>query len=505
MFALDGFAQQIRERPDATALIDRGETVTYGELDALVALVAGHLSTFDVSRGSLVCTCFEPSRFEIAIMIALMKIGAAYVPIASGSPLTRVKQVYEQSGATLVLTDDSRLIESCPRAVSLMQLIEADVVPTSQSLRPWQAKDIAYVIFTSGSTGRPKGVPITHRNLAALLKAVFSQLILGTADRVPLLHSTSFDFSVWEIWSVLSVGGALIIPSRPERHGQTFTRMLIDQGVTVLNQTPAEFAMNQASMLAKIDELSALRTIIFGGDKLHSQILVDWVSLCPLKRCRIVNMYGITETTVHASYHEVIAADLDRSSIPIGQFLPGFEFRIRSGQGQADKTVLRGPLELAGCQVTSGYLNDEHKTEAAFYHSGYKRYYRTGDIVELTEDGALIVVGRSDNQISLNGYRIEPEEIESVLAQATSRSELLVYKATIRNTDILVCLVSGDEQLNSKSVIATLSDYANEHLPAFMRPMKYLSVSALDKNENAKIDRKKNRAFIEELQAGGIL
>ncbi|ROO25654.1 hypothetical protein SAJA_12575 [Salinisphaera japonica YTM-1] len=437
-------------------------------------------------------------------MIALMKIGAAYVPIAPGSPLTRVQQVYEQSGSTLVLTDDSRLIESCPRAASLMQLIEADVVRTSQSLRAWQANDIAYVIFTSGSTGRPKGVPITHQNLAALLKAVFSQLTLGNDDRVPLLHSTSFDFSVWEIWSVLAVGGALIIPNRHELHGQAFTRMLVDQGVTVLNQTPAEFAMNQASMTAEIDKLSALRTIIFGGDKLHSRILVDWVSRCPLERCRIVNMYGITETTVHASYHEVIADDLDRSSIPIGQFLPGFEFRIRSGHGQADKTLLRGPLELAGCQVTSGYLNDKQKTEAAFYHSGHKRYYRTGDIVELTEDGALIVVGRSDNQISLNGFRIEPEEIESVLTQATSSSELLVYKATIRNTDILVCLVSTDEQLDSKSVIATLSDHANKHLPAFMRPMKYLSVSALDKNENAKIDRKKNQAFIEELQAGGM-
>ena len=270
----------------------------------------------------------------------------------------------------------------------------------------------AYVIYTSGTTGRPKGTPIGHRHVLALFGATAPLFGFTPADRWLLFHSVTFDFSVWEMWGALLHGGCLVVPDQGcVRYPDECADLIRREGITVLNQTPTAFGVLSGA-LASAPGRHALRYLIFGGERLQPSSLVPWASVHGLDAPVIVNMYGITETTVHATFHRVTERDLADGSSVIGRPLPGFRARIA---GERDEPSAAGELLLAGPQVSGGYLNHPRLTAARFVPIGDDVFYRTGDVVTERGDGELCYLGRRDDQVKVRGHRIELGEVEAAL------------------------------------------------------------------------------------------
>jgi amino acid adenylation domain-containing protein len=358
---------------------------------------------------------------------------------------------------------------------------------------PPAPEDVAYVIYTSGTTGRPKGVPVTHAAVTALLSATADLFAFSPADRWLLFHSLAFDFAVWELWGALTTGGRLVVlPQGAARAPEDTLRVVTERRITVLNQTPTAFGALAATALRADAEFPDLRYVVFGGEKLTPALIRPWAARHGLDRPRLVNMYGITETTVHATYHEITAADLAGEASCIGRPLPGFRVRVMREDGLEAAPGERGELWLSGPQVTAGYLNrpdlDAERFVEATGPDGTLRYYRSGDLVGTGPDGTLLYHGRADLQVKLRGHRIELSEIEAVVRSHPLVADAVVWVHTFRDDDErLVCAFTpaGD----APDGMAVLRDHAARELPPYMRPSRYLHVPDLPRTVNGKIDR----------------
>jgi amino acid adenylation domain-containing protein len=352
------------------------------------------------------------------------------------------------------------------------------------------------VIYTSGSTGQPKGVLIEHRQVVRLLHAT-DELFddFGAGDTWALLHSYAFDFSVWEMWGALAKGGRLVVvPADAVRDHDALLEILRTERVTVLNQTPAAFRGLRATLAATGRSLRGLdlRTIIFGGDALHVRELADWFAEHGDATPALVNMYGITETTVHVTFKRITPDDLHRGvSSPIGRPLPDLRGYVLDEHRQPVPLGVPGELFVAGAGLARGYLNRPELTEQRFppdpYHHG--RMYRTGDLVRWLPGGELEYLGRVDQQVKVRGYRIELGEIEAALL----RSDAVRAAAVLARED-----GSGDRQLvayvvaadGSQPTPSELREHLGTTLPQYMVPSAFVPLDALPLTENGKLDRR---------------
>jgi amino acid adenylation domain-containing protein/non-ribosomal peptide synthase protein (TIGR01720 family) len=421
------FESQNAARPDAASLVDGQHHLSYLELNRRANRLAHCLRASGIGPESLVAICLDRSAEMIVSILAVLKSGGAYVPLDPRYPADRLAFMVKNSGTSLLLTRSEflDLIQSpglttlCIDRFSQMGQW-ADQNPTTGAI----PENAAYVIYTSGSTGRPKGTVVTHSNLDRLFKTTEQMFGFGEDDVWVLFHSYAFDFSVWEMWGALLYGGRLIVvPYHISMSPEAFYEMLVEEQVTILNQTPSALGR-----LIRIDrpgsEFGALRTVILGGEALEIETLKPWLArpaATDLQIPALVNMYGITETTVHVTYKRIDRAELiARAGSSVGNALPDLgAFVLDERLGLAPIGV-PGEIFVAGAGVARGYVRRPDLTAERFIPNPYSarsgdRLYRSGDLGKYTVAGELEHLGRVDQQVKVRGFRIEPCEIEAAL------------------------------------------------------------------------------------------
>ncbi|UEM25114.1 amino acid adenylation domain-containing protein (plasmid) [Skermanella mucosa] len=433
----DRFVRHARERAGATALRLNGERQGYGALERRSAAIAGRLRSLGIGAGDRVALWFEPSLEMPAAILGVLRAGAAYVPLDPHYPADRVAHALEDSGVAAVLTTEALAPRVPPRVQSgttaPVVCVEDCGDADAEGFEPVAVgpDDLAYVIYTSGSTGRPKGVLVTHGNLTRLFDATDAWFRFGARDVWTLFHSYAFDFSVWEIWGALAHGGALVIvPREVARAADAFYDLLCREKVTVLNQTPSAFRqLIQAEEADPRESELALRFVVFGGEALDLASLEPWLDRHGDDAPRLVNMYGITETTVHVTYRPIRWRDVKRRlGSVIGEPIPDLFIRLLDDHGEPVPPGMVGEIWVGGAGVARGYLNRPELTAERFVldSAGGGLLYRSGDLARVTPVGDLEYRGRADAQVKLRGFRIELGEIQAVLSDHPAVGDVAV-------------------------------------------------------------------------------
>jgi amino acid adenylation domain-containing protein/non-ribosomal peptide synthase protein (TIGR01720 family) len=485
------FARQVDRTPDAAA-ISAGERLwTYREVEQAANRLAHVLADRGVGPGQRVALLLPRSAEAIVAMLAVAKTGAAYVPIDPAVPAARMQFVLGDAAPIAAVTTAGLADRLDGYDLTVVDVDDPAVgnQPSTALTAPGPVPDdVAYLIYTSGTTGTPKGVAIPHRNVTRLLDTLDADLEL--AGQVwSQCHSLAFDFSVWEIWGALLYGGrVVVVPDAVVRSPEELHTLLVAEQVTMLSQTPSAFYALQAAD-ALSPELAGqlkLEAVVFGGEALEPQRMGTWLDDHP-GLPRLINMYGITETTVHASFREIAASDVDSTVSPIGVPLAHLGFFVLDGWLQPVPVGVVGELYVAGAGVADGYVGRAGLTASRFVACPFgapgTRMYRTGDLVWLGEDGQLRYVGRADEQVKIRGHRIELGEIQAALAGLDGVTQAVVIAREDRPGDKrLVGYVTGTaDPATARTALA-------ERLPAYMVPAAVVVLEALPLTVNGKLD-----------------
>ncbi|MFJ9968669.1 amino acid adenylation domain-containing protein [Streptomyces avermitilis] len=502
------FAARADADPDAVAVVCGADQFTYGECDRISTTVARALRARGVVPGDRVGVLLGRGAELPVVLLGIVRSGAAYVPIDPGYPADRIAYQCEDAGLALLITEEGAEAPVGTRTVTRAELFaaanEAAFAPVAEDFATVGAADPAYVIYTSGSTGRPKGVVVPHGNVLALLEATASPFGLGPDDVWTWFHSVAFDFSVWEIWGCLLTGGRLVVvPDEVRTSPEDFHDLLADEAVTVLNQTPSAFGHLQEAACRRPASLS-LRLVVFGGEPLDARTLLPWFDRYPPSRCRLVNMFGITETTVHVTALTVTRAAALEGTRSVGRPLPGWTARVVDEQQRPLPVGAIGEIEVGGVGLALHYLNRPELTAERFVTdpvTGW-RWYRSGDRGRMTPDGCLEHLGRVDNQVKIRGHRIEPDEVRSVLLDLPDVAAAAVVsgyavpgdRATAR-LEAYVVLASGPE---SATGLERVRRRTAELLPGYMVPSSFTALPRLPLTANGKLDVRRLAALPKE-------
>ncbi|MFD7032595.1 amino acid adenylation domain-containing protein [Streptomyces sp. NPDC059917] len=415
------FAAQARLRPDAIAVGCGEERLTYAELDRRSDALARRLRALGAGPESRVAICVEPSVRLVTGILGILKSGAAYVPLDPRHPADRLAFTLGDCGAAALVADPEHA--ALADGAAAVAVLDVDQPLSAEPLEPAPLgpDHLAYVIYTSGTTGRPKGALLTHANVLRLFDAAAGDVSFGPDDVWSLYHSAAFDFSVWEIWGALLHGGRIaVVPQEARRTPAACHALVRDEGVTVLSQTPTafrQFADADAAAGARDTGPLALRHVVFGGEALEPGTLRDWAARHP-DGPRLVNMYGITETTVHVTAHTLGAADLAAPGSVIGRPLADLAVHLLDRRGEPVPPGVPGELCVGGPGLARGYLGRPGLTAERFVPSPLgdgARLYRSGDLARRLPDGTLEYLGRIDQQVKVRGHRVELGEIEAEL------------------------------------------------------------------------------------------
>ena len=494
------FEEQVKRSPNAVALIIDEEQVTYGELNRKANLLAHHLREMGIGPEKLVGISVNRSIEMIVCVLATLKAGGAYLPLDPAYPPKHLDFMLEDARVSVLICEQEMTGNFLPRSIKVVSL-DGDWSEISSGSTENPATDVlpenlAYIIYTSGSTGRPKGVMVNHANVARLLQATQEGFRFNEKDVWTLFHSFAFDFSVWEIWGALLYGGKLVIVSYLEsRSPEAFYDLLCRERVTVLNQTPSAF--NQLVAVEKSGSLNhrlALRLVIFGGEALDVKRLKSWFDNHGDELPQIINMYGITETTVHATQYRVRADDLHRSSKSIiGCPISDLQIYVLDERMEPVGVGLRGELYLAGVGLARGYLHRPDLTAERFLPHPYSvdrgaRLYRTGDVVRYNERGELEYVGRADRQVKVRGYRIELGEVEAALREVEGVREAAVVVREEEEGEGSVMVAYVVAEAEHRIEIGEVRRKLKERLPEHMIPSAFLLLDHFPLTPNGKLD-----------------
>ncbi|WP_405806452.1 amino acid adenylation domain-containing protein [Streptomyces sp. NBC_01187] len=512
----DLFARQAARAPERIAVTDgeAGGQLTYAELNSRANRLAHHLIALGAGPEELVALALPRSAAQIVALLAVLKAGAAYLPLDLAHPSARLASTLADARPRLVLTLDPTSLPGSDQAdgsqpggglpgvldlrspgtqTALAALPDHD--PTdAERVAPLRPTHPAYVIYTSGSTGRPKGVLVTHHNAVRLFDATRA-FGFGPDDVWTLFHSPAFDFSVWELWGPLLHGGRLVVvPPHTARTPDDFRRLLVRERVTVLNQTPSAFAeLDTADAAALGDGELALRLVVFGGEALDPGRLGLWNERHP-DGPLLVNMYGITETTVHVTR---LALDRDTASSaagrsPLGVPLPDLRVYVLDERLRPVPPGVPGEMYVAGAGLARGYLGRPGLTAERFVADPFgpagSRMYRTGDRARRLRGGSLEYLGRTDDQVKIRGYRIEPAEITAALCRHPGVADAAVIVREDRPGDrrLVGYVVTASV---ARPTPAELRRHAATLLPAHQVPAALVLVERLPLTVNGKLDR----------------
>ncbi|MEU9033202.1 amino acid adenylation domain-containing protein, partial [Streptomyces sp. NPDC048383] len=498
------FAAGTARTPDRIALTCEGEQLTYAELDARANRLARLLVRHGAGPERFVALALPRSADLVVAVLATLKSGAAYVPLDPDYPADRLAHMLDDSRPTLLVTrSDSGLPEGLGADIDRLRLDDPAVrtalaaEPATAPVSALHPQHPAYVIYTSGSTGRPKGVVVPHQNVVRLFGATDHWFHFGPDDVWTLFHSYAFDFSVWELWGPLLHGGRLVVvPHAVSRSPEEFLRLLADERVTVLNQTPSAFhqLMQADRENPTVGDRLALRYVVFGGEALDLWRLADWYARHDDRAPVLVNMYGITETTVHVSH---LALDAPSAAAGpgsmIGVAIPDLRIHVLDGGLRPTAPGVAGEMYVGGAGLARGYRGRPDLTASRFVADPFgapgARMYRTGDVARRTGDGALEFVGRADDQVKIRGFRIEPGEIEARLAAHPTVAQVAVVVREDQPGDLRLAaylVPAAGERID----VAQLRTHAGRDLPDYMVPAAFVALDALPLTPNGKLDRK---------------
>ncbi len=489
------FAEQVARVPEAVAISYGERWWTYREVDEASNRLAHLLAGEGVGPGGCVALLLSRCAEAIVAMLAVLKTGAAYVPLDPGHPDARIGFVVGDAAPVAALTSADLRSRLDGHGLVVVDVEDPALESQPSTGSPGPApEDIAYIIYTSGTTGTPKGVAVAHRNVTRLLESLDADVPApGVWSQC---HSLAFDFSVWEIFGALLGGGRLVVvPDAVVRSPEELHALLVTEQVSVLSQTPSAFyALQTADALApELGHQLKLETVVFGGEALEPQRIRTWLerhSGLP----RLVNMYGITETTVHASLREIVAADAHSTVSPIGVPLAHLGFAVLDGWLRPVPSGVVGELYVAGAGLAYGYVGRASLTGSRFVACPFggagapgQRMYRSGDLVCWGADGQLRYVGRADEQVKIRGYRIELGEVQAALAGLGGVGQAVVMVREDRPGDKrLVGYVT--ESASGAVDPATLRAALGERLPEYMIPAAVVVLEALPLTVNGKLD-----------------
>jgi amino acid adenylation domain-containing protein/non-ribosomal peptide synthase protein (TIGR01720 family) len=492
------FDDQVRRSPRSVAVLKPDEAggdveLTYSDLNARADRVAHSLrENAGVASGDFVALLLPPSELTVIAILGTLKAAAAYVPVDIEYPEERIAFMLRDCGARAILTTPEliRLVPQDCRSL-VLDIGRCEAMPSGYTLVSGASPDnVAYVIYTSGSTGQPKGCLITHRNVVRLLKNDRSDFDFDSRDVWIVAHSFCFDFSVWEMFGALLNGGRLVVPAKHEiRDTARFLELLRRYRVTILNQTPGAFYNLAALEMAAADHSldTNLRQVIFGGDRLEPVYLREWVGLYPLSRIRLVNMFGITETTVHVTFGPLSDSDIfgGESRSPIGRPLPETRVYVCNPQMRLQPTGVAGEMYVGGSGVCKGYLNRPELTRERFIASPFvagETLYRTGDLGRYTAGGTLEYLGRNDEQVQVRGHRVETAEIVQRLLEFPGVEKAI---AVAHGTGLAAWIVAS-----APVTVNELRAFLNARLPDYMIPAHFAQIGAFPLTANGKVDTK---------------
>ncbi|MDZ7752622.1 MAG: amino acid adenylation domain-containing protein [Gammaproteobacteria bacterium] len=489
------FEAQAARTPHKNAVVAGDARLRYAELDRAASRLAWQLIGADAKPESVVGLLLDHSVDSVTAILGVLKSGAAYLPLDPEHPAERLRYVLGDATPDIVLTTAAlagRLADSRVRVIRIDQLerrAEFTQLPSHAPGNPERNGTLlpdhpAYIIYTSGSTGRPKGVTNTHRNVVRLFDATRRHVDFDEDSIWALFHSLAFDFSVWELWGALLHGGSVaIVPREIARSARDLSGFLVEHGVTILNQTPSAF-------FSLLERPGALRKIIFGGEALDLPGLAPWFEQYGDVEPELINMYGITETTVHATCAPLRNCHAAPGNAGlIGTPLDDLDVYVLDERLEPAAVGNTGELYVAGPGLARGYWRRGAMTAERFVadpHRPGERMYRSGDLAARRADGSLVYRGRVDEQIKIRGYRIEPAEIESALIAHPDVSRVaVVARENHLGETILVAYVVANVRHSQQAFRAWLS----ERLPDYMLPTSYVALDALPLTANGKLDR----------------
>ncbi|MEU3001297.1 amino acid adenylation domain-containing protein [Streptomyces sp. NPDC006995] len=428
--------RQIAATPQAVALVDDHERLSYAELDERAARLAHHLRAGGAWRGSRIGVSVRRSADLVVTLLAIARTGAAYVPMDPGFPADRLRYIAADAALDCLVTDADG-----PDDLAAGTVVRLDRDARWIAARPAEplddgprADDPVYVIYTSGSTGRPKGTVLLHRNVGNFFAGMDRRIGLGGDDVVLALTSVSFDISVLELLWPLTRGATVVVAGErmierllPADSENSLHELLGRHPVTLVQATPSFFAAVAAQPEA-LDALRPLRALLVGGEAFSSGLAQRLLTELPA--VRVFNMYGPTETTIWSTVHELDRErDVHAARLPIGRPIANTTVRVVTEDGRDAPVGVAGELWIGGDGVAEGYLDRPELTAERFVVTPGGRWYRTGDRVRWRADGLLEFLGRIDRQVKILGHRVEPDEVESVLSRHSEAASVAVVAA----------------------------------------------------------------------------
>lgn len=491
------FALQALKSPEKTAIEFESKKLSYRELDEKSTQLANYLVKKGVGVENFIPICIDRSLEMMISILGVLKAGAVYVPIDPEYPKERISYILNDTKCDFIITNSAnhQLLNAIVGKATLVTIDtewsaiqQMENIPILADVKP---SNLAYVIYTSGSTGTPKGVMIEHYNVVRLFFNDSQLFNFGSADVWTLFHSFCFDFSVWEMYGALLFGGKLIIvPKHVAQNAAEFSKLIQEKGVTILNQTPSAFYILQEYILNQtIDDLS-LRYIIYGGESLNPLKLKTWKNR--FKECRLINGYGITETTVFTTFIEITEEHCESNVSLIGWVIPTLYGYVLNANQEKCNTNEEGELYIGGEGLARGYLNLPELTDYRFIKDHFNedkaaKLYRSGDIVKLLADDSYEYVGRIDEQVKINGYRIELGEIENNINLYPGINQIIVIaKESSFGEKKLVGYYKSDVTIDQQSLIKFLQ----QKMPIHMVPRIYIKIDYVPLTSNGKADKR---------------